>query len=221
MQKPLLIMAMLFFVLPLGAQENAFRLTVIAYQWTTTHKTLTFSWPGSANTYCNGNANINGNVSSSGNIYANETTSNSCSTTYTPPSNQTIDIQKPVVFILADTQNSRMVLTCTRNVRWSQCHALNPGPFVARNDHGNFEVQALFGKGKEEWVKFEIVQQTAISQQQAQTSLTQEVRTSIEAPKSEAPDSNSGFPPRWKSMTTGSDFLRCRREGGRVLVNGR
>ena len=62
-----------------------------------------------------------------------------------------------------------MVLTCTRNVRWSQCHALNPGMFLARNDNGHFEVQALLGKGKDEWIKFDVVQQTAITKQQPQT----------------------------------------------------
>lgn len=36
----------------LWAQDNTFRLTVLGYQWTTTHRTLTFSWPGYANTSC-------------------------------------------------------------------------------------------------------------------------------------------------------------------------
>jgi hypothetical protein len=54
-----------------------------------------------------------------------------------------------------------MILTCTRNVRWSQCHALNPGFFVARNDKGHFEVQGVSPKGKEEWVRFDVVQQDA------------------------------------------------------------
>jgi hypothetical protein len=150
---------------------------------------------------------MNGNVSG-GNIYASGTTSDTCSTTYTPPTNQNIEIQKPVVFILADTETSRMILTCTRNVRWSQCHALNPGPFLARIDHGNFEVQATFGKGKEEWVKFDVVQQTAITQPhaapaQAQASAPQvEAPASIEAPKSEV---NAAAPTaRWKSLTTGT-----------------
>jgi hypothetical protein len=190
----------------LRAQENTFRLTVLGYQWTTTHKTLTFSWPGYANTSCSGSSNMNGYVSGTGNISASGTSSDTCSTTYTPPTNQNIDIQKPVVFILADTDTSRMVLTCTRNVRWSQCHALNPGPFLARNDHGHFEVQATFGKGKEEWVKFDAVQQTAITQPQAapaQASAPQvEAPASIEAPKSEA---NAAAPTaRWKSLTTGT-----------------
>jgi len=186
------------------AQENTVHLTVLGYQWTTTHKTLTFSWPGSANTSCSGSANMNGYISPGGNISASGTSSDTCSTTYTPPTTQNIDIQKPVVFILADTENSRMVLTCTRNVRWSQCHALNPGPFLARNDKGHFEVQALTGKSKEEWIKFDVVQQTAISRQQPQTAPAQEAATSIEAPKSETAGSNAGFPTRWKSMTSGT-----------------
>jgi hypothetical protein len=111
------------------------------------------------------------------------------------------------VFILADSETSRMVLMCTRNVRWSQCHALNPGQFVARNDNGHFEVQATFEKGKEEWVRFDIVQQTGISRPQPLTTQAQQAPASIEAPKSgtsETADSNSGFPKRWKSMTSGS-----------------
>ena len=187
----------------LRAQEDTLRLTVLGYQWTTTHSTITFSWPGHANTSCSGSANVNGYISSTGNYSANGTSSDTCSTTYTPPTNQNIDIQKPVVFILADTNTSRMILTCTRNVRWSQCHALDPGPFLARNDHGHFEVQASFGKGKEEWIKFDVVQQTAISSQQSPTVQMQEAPVSIEAPKSESADTNSGFPVRWKSMTTG------------------
>jgi hypothetical protein len=170
MKTAIVILASLVCGPVLRAQENTFRLDVLGYQWTTTHRPMTFSWPGHANTSCSGSVYMNGSVSSGGNISASGTTYDSCSTIYTPPTNQNIDIQKPVVFILADTDNSRMVLTCTRNVRWSQCQALNPGTFLGRNDHGHFEVQALSGKGKEEWVRYDIVQQTVISRQQPQTS---------------------------------------------------
>jgi hypothetical protein len=204
MKSAILILTALLCGPVLWAQESTFRLTVLGYQWTTTHKTLTFSWPGHANTSCNGSGDMSGYISNGGNISASETTSNTCSTTYTPPTNENIDIQKPVVFIIAETDDSRLVLTCTRNVRWSQCHALNPGTFVARNDHGHFEVQAEFAKGKDEWVKFDIVQQTAISRQQPQTPPVQEARASIEAPKAETADANAGFPARWKSMASGS-----------------
>jgi hypothetical protein len=98
-------------------------------------------------------------------------------------------------------------MTCTRNVRWSQCHALNPGLFLGRNDNGHFEVQAVTGKGKEEWIKFDIVQQNTISQptSPAQASPAQEAPASIESPKSEtAAGADSGFPARWKSMTSGA-----------------
>jgi hypothetical protein len=214
MRRAILILTVLLFSPALRAQENTFRLTVLGHQWTTTHKTLTFSWPGYANTSCNGRSNMSGYISSTGNISANGTTSDTCSTTYTPPTNQNIDIQKAVVFIQAETESSRMLLTCTRNVRWSQCHALNPGQFLARIDNGHFEVKALFGKGKEEWVKFDVVQQTAISRQQpqsvsvqavpVQSAPVQEAAASIEAPKSQGSDTNSEFPSRWKSMTTGA-----------------
>src|SRR5216684_3255332 len=102
MRTAILILAALLCGTVMSAQENTFRLTVLGYQWTTTHKTLTFSWPGYANTSCSGNANMNGYISSGGNVSASGTSSDTCSTTYTPPTNQNIDIQKPVVFILAD-----------------------------------------------------------------------------------------------------------------------
>jgi hypothetical protein len=189
----------------LRAQEDTFRLTVLGYRWTTTHKTLNFSWPGYANTSCNGSANVNGYISTGGNISANGTSSDTCSTTYTPPSTQNIDVQTPVLFILAETEDSRLVLTCTRNVRWSQCHKLNPGRFLGRNDKGHFEVQAFFGKDKkEEWVKFDVVQRTAISRQQPQTPPAEEATATIEAPQSETPGPSNGFPVRWKSMTNGT-----------------
>jgi hypothetical protein len=208
MRNAILILTALLSAPILWAQEDTFRLNVLGYQWTTSHKTLTFSWPGSANTSCNGSTNINGSISAGGNFSANGTTSGTCSTSYTPPSNQSIDIQKPVVFILAETESARMLLTCSRSVRWSQCHALNPGAFLGRNDQGHFEVQALLAKGKEEWVKFDVVQQTAIAKEAPQTpqasqAPAQEAPVSIEAPKSETAAS-AGFPPRWKSMTSGT-----------------
>jgi hypothetical protein len=105
-----------------------------------------------------------------------------------------------------------MVLTCTRNVRWSQCQALNPGQFLARMENGHFEVQGVSGKGKEEWVKFDIVQQTAISrqaptptaQEPASTPTTQAVPASIEPPESTASGTSPDFPKRWKSMPSGT-----------------
>lgn len=204
MRRAALIATISLFALTLRAQESTFRLNVLAYQWTTSHKTLTFSWPGYANTSCNGNANINGYVSSGGSFSANGTSSGTCSTTYTPPSNQNIDIQKPVVFILAESDTSRMILTCTRNVRWSQCHALNPGQFLARLDKGQFEVQGESGKGKEEWVKFEVVQQAVVVKPASSSASAQAAPASIEAPESETSGPNSDFPKRWKSMLSGT-----------------
>ncbi len=181
MKRAILILTVLSFAPSLLAQENTFRLTVLAYEWTTTHKTMTFTWPGHANTFCNANGNMNGFVYGGGNISASGTASSTCSTTYTPPTNQNIDIQKPVVFILAETDTNRMVLTCMRNVAWSQCHALNPGTFLARIDHGPLEVQAVSGKGKEAWIKFNVVQQTAISRQEPPAPPAQEARAFIAA----------------------------------------
>jgi hypothetical protein len=204
MRTALLILASLLCRPVLMAQENTFRLTVVSYQWTTSHKTLTFSWPGHSNTSCSGNTNVNGYISGGGNFSASGTTSDTCSTTYTPPTNQNIDIQKPVVYILAETENSRMVLTCTRNVRWSQCHALNPGAFMGRNDRGHFEVQGISGKGKEEWIRYDIVQQIALSREQTPAPPMHEAPASIEAPQIEKTNAPVGYPARWKSMTSGS-----------------
>jgi hypothetical protein len=204
MKRTILTISALLLCRVLYGQENNFPINVLAYQWTTTHQTLTFTYPGSANTSCNGNVDMDGHFSSGGNFSASGTTSSSCSTSYTPPTSQNIDIQKPVVYILADSDSNRMVLACTRNVRWSQCHALNPGQFLARMNNGHFEVQGASSKGKEEWVRFDVVQQTAISRQQPQTASAQEAPVSIEAPKSDASTANSGFPNRWKSMNSGT-----------------
>lgn len=207
MKKYILLLTALLCCPTLWAQGNTFRIDVLSYQWTTNHRTLTFTYPGSARTSCNGSSNANGYVSSQGYFDASGTSSSTCTTTYTPPTNQTIDIQKPVVFILADSETSRMVLTCTRNVAWSQCKGLNPGTFTARNDKGHFEVQYFSGKSKEEWVKFNIVQQTAISRPAHQmTSQEQQspAPASIEPPKPETTNAtDSGFPAHWKSMTSG------------------
>ena|ERR1700730_7463848 len=129
--KKMLILLTTLLCSPVWAQENTRLLNVPAYQWTTTHNVMTFSWPGRVNTSCNGSTSIhenvamNGNISDSGNVFVSgdvsgtATTSSTCSTTYTPPTTQSIDIQKPVVFVIADSENSRMILTCTRNVLWS------------------------------------------------------------------------------------------------------
>jgi hypothetical protein len=71
---------------------------------------------------------------------------------------------------------------------------------------GHFELPAVLGIGKEEWLRFDRVQQTAISRQQPQTAPAPvpEAAASIEAPKSEAPNTESGFPGRWKSMNSGT-----------------
>jgi len=167
-KRAVLIVCTILFCRDMQAQESTFRINVLAYQWTETHKTLTFSWPGHANTSCNGSVSMNGYAYGGGNFSANGTTSNECSTSYTPPSTQNIDVQKPVVYILAESATSQMVLACVRNVRWSQCHALDPGFFVARLNSGHFEVEGTSGKGKEEWVRFDVVRQTALATQQVQ-----------------------------------------------------
>jgi hypothetical protein len=200
-----LLLAALLCGAVLQAQEDTFHLDVLSFQWTTSHKTLTFSWPGHANTSCNGSTNVSGNISAGGNISASGTSSDTCSTTFTPPTTQNIDIEKPVLFMVAETESSRMVLTCTRNVRWSQCKSLRPGSFLGRNDNGHFEVRGFFGKDKkEEWIKFDVVQQAAISRQQAQMPPAREAAATIEAPKSETTSTENGFPVRWKSMTNGT-----------------
>jgi hypothetical protein len=45
MKKAALILTVLLFCRVLDAQENTFGGSVLAYEWTTTHKTPTFRWP--------------------------------------------------------------------------------------------------------------------------------------------------------------------------------
>jgi hypothetical protein len=190
MKRAILIFCTILFCRNMQAQESTFRINVLAYQWTETHKTLTFNWPGHANTSCNGSVSMNGYAYGGGNFSANGTTSNDCSTSYTPPSTQNIDVQKPVVYILAESANSQMVLACVRNVRWSQCHALTPGPFLARLNGGHFEVEGTSGKGKEEWVRFDVVRQTALATQQTQAVPVRSTET-ISSTSPTAPPTNA------------------------------
>lgn len=154
------------------AQENTRFINVISFKWTTTHNVLTFSWPGHAETSCNtritGSVDMSGRISDSGNVDVsgdvNATGTTNCSTTYTPPSETEIDLQKPVIYILVDGESSRMILTCSRNSPWSQCVSLTPGMHESRDNHGHFEVLGL-KNGKAGWVKYDIVKETAFSQQ--------------------------------------------------------
>jgi len=92
---------------------------------------------------------------------------------------------------------------------------------MARNDKGHFEVRGVSAKGKEEWVRFDIVQQNAISRQEAPTSTVADRSTTsgplrteepssapatptIEAPPGTTAGENMGFPSKWKSMATGT-----------------
>ena len=64
---------------------------------------------GYANSSCNGSGTIN--AYAYGNSVSGNTTSYAnCSTTYTPPTSQNIDIQKPVVFVLADRSTKKPVI---------------------------------------------------------------------------------------------------------------
>ena len=159
-----LLIPLIFLAVGSLTAQDTVRLQVLSYEWTTTHRPINFSWPGSSSTSCNSNASIQGNAYANGSFNAYGTTNGSCQTTFNPPINQTIDVEKPVVYILAETDSSRMILTCTRNVRWSQCEALNPGTFFARNLNGHFEVSAV-SKGKSIWTRYEIVNQVAIVRQ--------------------------------------------------------
>lgn len=209
-------------LVPAAHAQQTFTINVLAEQWTTTHHPFTWTTAGYSNSSCSGTGTVNGNANATtygntttGNINANGYSNSNCSTTFTPPSNQTIDIQKPVVYVLAESATTRMVLSCTKQVRFgSQCEGLNPGTFTARFDEkGNFEVQGLKGK-KEEWVKYNVVQQSAIQHDQAaQVGPTavpnsEPAQSTIDAPTTSVgnPDAslNSGFASRWKSMTSGS-----------------
>src|SRR5665213_2201495 len=126
--------ALLFLFVNTIAAQGDIRLRVLSYQWTTSHHPIRFSWQGESSTSCSSTSRVDGSISDTGNFNAYGTSNGMCNTTFTPPGNETIDIKKPVVFILAETPTTRMILTCTRNVMWSQCEALSPGSFIARNE---------------------------------------------------------------------------------------
>jgi hypothetical protein len=170
----------LLLVRPIAAQSDI-RLQVLSYQWTTSHQPLHFSWRGQSTTSCSSSSNIQGSLSENGNFNAYGTSNGMCDTTFTPPGNETIDIRKPVVYILAETESSRMMLSCTRNVRWSQCEALSPGIYQARNMNGHFEV-ASFRNDKALWTRYEIVQQTAVIRA-AQTTVAAEDSSALSTPE--------------------------------------
>jgi hypothetical protein len=164
--------AFVVLLVPVARAQQTFTINVLTEQWTTTHHPFTWTTAGHSNSSCSGTGTINGTVNATtygntttGSVNANSYSNSNCSTTFTPPSSQTIDVQKPVVYVLAESATTRMVLSCTKQVRFgSQCEGLNPGTFTARFDEkGNFEVQGLKGK-KEEWVEYNVVQQSAIQQ---------------------------------------------------------
>src|ERR1700677_1836643 len=150
----MLAATLLLFATAVRAQQTM-TINVLAEQWTTTHHPFTWTTAGRASSSCTGTETINGNYTATtngnytnGNISANGNSNSNCSGTFTPPSSQTIDVQKPVVYVLAESNTTRMVLSCTRQVRFgSQCEGLNPGTFNARiDDKGHFEVEAMKGK---------------------------------------------------------------------------
>jgi hypothetical protein len=87
---------------------------------------------------------------------------------------------------------------------------LNPGTFNARiDDKGHFEVEAMKGK-KDEWIRFDVIQQSAI-QHLPPEQVSQPAAATIEAPAvpgpTDATSANSGFATHWKSMTSGANLV--------------
>src|SRR5215467_6680539 len=179
------LLAMSVAVGTLQAQEETFSLNVHAYEWSTNHQTMTFSWPGYADTSCRGNT---------------------CTTTYTPPIHRDYDAQYPEVYILADTATRRLVLTCTRYWGGSKCFALDPDVYTARWKKGYLEVQVFGKKNKEEWIKYAVQQESVITKQAPPKPEPSKPTVQTAAPSIDAPaalDAASEFPKRWKCMQNG------------------
>jgi hypothetical protein len=83
----------------------------------------------------------------------------SCTTQYTPAQSVPMQWQHFTIYNLVETADSRMVLACTRNWRWSKCSYLVPGDtFRYERKGGRISVRGQrSGKGKEQSLDLDIV----------------------------------------------------------------
>ena len=133
--------------------------------------------------------------------------------------------------MIGEIDGDKYSFRCVNRWRWSNCFAFEPGDWPVRwvEWGSSLEVQYEDKKGALKTETIYVVdaygrstsqksvpataQQTASTTQQPQTPPAQEAKPSIEAPKSDTAGASAGFPPRWKSMTTGALFtLRFEKE---------
>jgi hypothetical protein len=117
-----------------------------AVPWVTTSY---YQQPGNASTDCTGSGTWFGNV------YQGNT---SCTTQYTPAQNVPINWTHFTIFNLVETQDSTLVISCTRNWAFSKCSHLVPGDlFQFTHKGGKLSVTARSGNNKTQDFDFDII----------------------------------------------------------------
>lgn len=117
-----------------------------AVPWVTTSY---YQQPGNASTDCTGSGTWVGN------IYQGNT---SCTTQYSPAQNVPINWTHYTIYNLVETQDSILVIACTRNWAFSKCSHLVPGDFFQfAHNGGKLSVTAKTGKNKTQDLDFDIV----------------------------------------------------------------
>jgi hypothetical protein len=117
-----------------------------AVPWVTTSY---YQQPGSANTSCTGSGTWLGNIYQ-GNA--------SCTTQYTPSQQVPINWTHFTIYNQVETEDSTLVIACTRNWAFSKCTHLVPGDvFSFERKGGKIAVTGQRGKNKTEELDFDIV----------------------------------------------------------------
>jgi hypothetical protein len=120
-----------------------------AVPWVTT---AYYQQPGNASTDCTGSGTWLGNMYQ-GNA--------SCTTQYTPAQNVPINWTHFTIYNLVETQDSTLVISCTRNWALSKCSYLVPGDmFSFARKGGKISVTGQRGKNKTQDLDFDIVSNT-------------------------------------------------------------
>jgi hypothetical protein len=163
--------------------------------------TATYVVPGHSSSNSNANANCSGDLN-----YATCNGSANTTSSSTPALVGSYQVQGATLSLqLPDGRIA--VVNCASKLNWDN---LNGAYRSCRMPLVN-DIEAEFDgdKAKLEWSvsidgkKKESETYKVLAVLQPQTVSAQEAPASIEAPNSDAPTANSGFPSRWKSMTTG------------------
>ena len=117
-----------------------------AVPWVTTSY---YQQPGNANTNCTGSGTWLGT------IYQGNAT---CTTQYTPAQQVPINWTHFTIYNQVETQDSTLVIACTRNWAFSKCTYLVPGDmFTFAHKGGKISVTAKTGNNKTQELDFDIV----------------------------------------------------------------